>query len=95
MALSEESKALRQSCAVFKKCIDPANIVNVLYSSLLLTPEERSKAIQKTLNDGEKLDEIFSAMERRVSADPKKFHDLVRVLEVEPAMASVAKEMQS
>lgn len=91
---STESRALRKSYAVFKKGVDPDNLVTTLYSNLLLTPEERAKATQRTLTDDQKLEEIFSSLEKRVSVEPKAFHELVKALRDELAMKSVADQIQ-
>ena len=94
MAQSVESRALRRSNLVFKKGVDPDNLVTLLYSNELLTPEEKSKARQKMLTDGEKLEEVFTFLERRVSTDARIFHELLKVLQEEPALKGVADQMQ-
>ena len=94
MALSTESIALRKSNAVFKRGVDPDNLVTVLYSNLLLTPEEKGKATQRTLTDDQKLEEMFTTLERRVSTNPEEFHTLVKALRDEPAMEAVGNRMQ-
>ena len=91
---SIESRALRKSYKVFKTSIDPDNLVTMLYTNELLTPDEKSKSTQRTLTDGQKLEEMFSSLERRVSADPKHFHGLVTVLEGERTLKSVAKRLK-
>jgi hypothetical protein len=87
--LSTESRALRRSNAVFKTGVDPSALVTVLYSKFLLTPDERSEATQKTLTDGDKLELMFTYLERRVSTDPQNFHKLLKALNDEPAMEAV------
>ena len=46
LGLSAESRALRRSNTVFTRGVDPDNLVTVLYSNFLLTPEEYEKASQ-------------------------------------------------
>ena len=94
MAQSVESRALRKSNLVFKKGVDPDNLVTLLYSNELLTSDEKSKARQKTLTDGEKTEEVFTFLERRVSVDARVFHELLKVLQEEPALKGVADQMQ-
>ena len=79
---------------MFQRGVDPDNLVTVLYSNFLLTPEEKSKATQRTLTHSQKLDEIFTTLERRVSVKPDDFHTLVRVLREEPAIKAVGDRIQ-
>ena len=92
--VSVESRSLRRSCTVFTSGVDPENLVKVLYGNFLLTPEERDKALKESLTDGQKLQEIFKAMERRVSVKPIYFNTLLQALEEEPATEEVAKRMK-
>ena len=94
MALSREARALRRSNVVFKRGVDPDNVISVLYSKFLLTPEERGRATQKTLTADQQLDVVFDWLERRVSVQPTVFHELVQVLQDEPALEAVGKKMQ-
>ena len=94
MELSRESRGLRESYATFKRGADPDTIITMLYSKLLLTPEEKGKAKQKTLTADEQMDVVFECLERRVSADPSVFNQLVHVMLEEPALAAVGKKMQ-
>ena len=94
MALSRESRALRESYAAFKRGAEPNTIITMLYSKLLLTPEEKGKAKQKTLTVDEQLDVIFDCLERRVSADPSVLNQLIEVLLEEPVLEAVGKKMQ-
>ena len=92
--LSVESRSLRRSYAVFTSGVDPENLVKVLYSNFLLTREEKDKAMKESLTDGQKLQEIFKAMERRVSVQPSAFHTLLKALAEEPATEEVAIRMK-
>ena len=92
--LSTESRALIRSNAVFKTGVDPSTLVTVLYSKFLLTPDEKSAATQKTLTDGDKLELMFTYLERRVSTDPQNFHKLLTALNDEPAMEAVGAKIK-
>lgn len=94
MAMSVEARALRRSNAVFKSGVDPDTLVTTLYSNLSLTPEEREAALNKHRTPGERLDELFTSLERRVSVDPQVFHQLLDMLRSEPALVSVASKVQ-
>ena len=93
-SLSAESRALRRSNAVFKKGVSPDDLVTVLYSNLLLTPDEKAKATQQTLTDNQKLEEMFTTLERRVSVEPAALRTLIQALKDEPATDSVGNKMQ-
>ena len=73
--------------------MDPDNLVKVLYSNMLLTREEREKAVQITETDSQKLEEVIKALERRISADPAVFHTVVQAIMVEPALEAVGCKM--
>ena len=68
LGLSVESRALRRSNSVFTRGVDPDNLVTVLYSNFLLTPEEYEKASQTAAPGDQRLKTMFMALERRVSA---------------------------
>ena len=92
--LSAESRALRRSNTVFTRGVDPENLVTVLYSNLLLTPEEKARAMKQTLTIGQKLEEIFQSLERRVSTRPQDLKKIICALLAEPALKAVGDEMQ-
>ena len=94
LGLSVESRALRRSNTVFTRGVDPDNLVTVLYSNFLLTPEEYEKASQTTAPGDQRLKVMFMALERRVSANPSVFHTLIQVLQWEEALKDVADVMQ-
>ena len=81
LGLSAESRALRRSNTVFTRGVDPDNLVTVLYSNFLLTPEEYEKASQTAAPGDQRLKTMFMALERRVSASPSVFHTLIQVLQ--------------
>ena len=92
--MSVEARALRRSNAVFKSGVDPEYLVTVLYSNFLLTPEERQRATHSYLTANQQLEDLFTTLERRVSANPQDFHELLKVLRNEPAMKAVACTIQ-
>ena len=94
LGLSAESRALRRSNTVFTRGVDPENLVTVLYSNFLLTPEEKARAMKQTLTIGQQLEEIFQSLERRVSTTPRDFKKIIRALMAEPALRAVGDEMQ-
>ena len=94
LGLSAESRALRRSNTVFTRGVDPENLVTVLYSNFLLTPEEKARAMKQTLTIGQKLEEIFQSLERRVSTRPQDFKKIIRALMAEPALKAVGDEIQ-
>ena len=92
--MSIEARALRRSYAVFKSGVDPDTLVTTLYSKFLLTPDERAAALNKHRTPGERLDGLFTSLERRVSVDPQAFQQLLDALLSEPALASVANKIR-
>ena len=94
MALSRESRALRESYEMFTSEVDPDTVIRKLYSKLLLTRAEKAKVMQTTLTKGQQLDVIFDCLESRVATDPSVFNTLVQVLLEEPALEGVGKKMQ-
>ena len=94
LGLSAESRALRRSNSVFTRGVDPENLVTVLYSNFLLTPEEKARAMKQTLTIGQKLEEIFQSLERRVSTRPQDFKKIICALMAEPALKAVGDRMQ-
>ena len=94
LGLSAESRALRRSNSVFTRGVDPENLVTVLYSNFLLTPEEKARAMKQTLTIGQKLEEIFQSLERRVSTRPQDFKKIICALIAEPALKAVGDRMQ-
>ena len=92
--LTIESRALRRSNVVFKTGVDPSALVTVLYSQFLLTPDEKAAVMLTALTDGEKLERMFTYLEKRVSTDPKNFHKLLQALNDELAMKAVADKIK-
>ena len=90
---SVESKTLRRSYKLFKDSVDPDHLVTVLYSNLLLTPEEHEKAVHAVATDTQKLQEILKALERRISADSNVFNTLLQALMAEPALEAVGRQI--
>ena len=94
LGLSAESRALRRSNTIFTRGVDPDNLVTVLYSNFLLTPEEYEKASQAIAPGDQRLKAMFMALECRVSANPSVFHTLIQVLQWEEALKDVADVIQ-
>ena len=94
LTMSVESRTLRRSNTIFTRGVDPDNLVTVLYSNLLLTPEEKARATQQTLTAQQKLEEIFQAMERRIAVTPGDLHVLIQALKAEPATEAVGDKIQ-
>ena len=94
LGLSAESRALRRSNTIFTRGVDPDNLVTVLYSNFLLTPEEYEKASQATAPGDQRLKAMFKALECRVSANPSVFHTLIQILQWEEALKDVADVMK-
>ena len=74
--------------------MDPDNLVTVLYSNFLLTPEEYKKASQTAAPGDQRLKVMFMALECRVSANPSVFHTLIQVLQWEEVLKDVADVMK-
>ena len=94
VSTSVVSRAFRRSYKLFKESVDPDNLVKVLYSNMLLTRDEREKAVQMTETDSQKLEEVVKALERRISADPTVFNTVVQALVAEPALEAVGHQMK-
>ena len=94
VSTSVASRALRRSYKLIKDGVDPDNLVKVLYSNMLLTREEREKAVQMTETDSQKLEEVVKALERRISANPTVFHTVVQAIMAEPALEAVGHQMK-
>ena len=89
-----ELRALRKSYEIFIKGACPDNLVSALFSNELLTPEERDRALLSALTDRQKLQEIYKAVERRVSVRCTDFHTLLQALRDEPAHEGVAERIK-
>ena len=85
---------MRKGYQKFIDGVDPACIVTPLFAEGLLTAVERDKATHMTLTANEQLKEIYAALEKRVSTNPKNFHTLVTVLRNEPALKDVGDQLQ-
>ena len=88
-----ELRALQRSNKVFIDGACPDSLLAALYSRGLLTFNEKEKAMKQSLTDGEKLQEIFKALKRRVSIKPEHFKTLLQILQDEPATEEVAESM--
>jgi hypothetical protein len=90
----EAKTALQKSYKKFMDGVDPANIVTPLFTEELLTKEEREKSTLQTRTENQQLQEIYVALERRVSANPQYFHTLVEILQSVPALKDVGDHMK-
>ena len=89
-----ESRALQKSSEIFINGACPDSLLAALYGRELLTSNEKEKAMKQSLTDGEKLQEIFKALERRVFINPEHFKTLLQVLRDESATKEVAEIMK-
>ena len=92
---SREQRALRKSAAIFKNSVDPSFIIAALHNEQLLTVPEWNQATQKMLTDDERVDAVWRALVRRVAANSRVFHLVVKILRDEPAMTALGDQMQS
>ena len=93
MEMSVEAIALRRCNQVFKSGAHPEELVTVLYSEFLLTPDERAR-IHPSKTPGQQLDELFTTLERRVSVTPGEFHKLIQIFGNEPVTKPLAEKMK-
>ena len=91
---SVELIALQKCTGVFCGGVDPNTVATTLKTEGLFTSEEYERATQTTATSHQRNDEILTALERRVSADSKVFHAVVRLLQQEPALKAVGDRMQ-
>ena len=91
---SVESIALRRSNEIFTRAGEPDTLARVLYSNLMLTSEEKARAMHHYLTRQQKMEEIFQTVESRVSADTSYFHALLTVLKAEPATRALGEQME-
>ncbi len=52
----------------------------MMFSSDLLTHNEKDSAMNRMLIDSDRMEEILKAVEKRIRADPQTFHTFVEVL---------------
>ncbi len=77
---SPEYKTFRAMYAALRSGLDPSTVAPMMFSCELLTPNERDFAMNRMLIDGDRMEEILKAVERRLRADPQNFHTFVEVL---------------
>ena len=90
---SLESHALRKSAALLRNNVNPDDIISLLYDEELLTDGERDSANNVQLIATKRMEEVYSALERRVRVSPEAFHKFVRILIGVPALKPVAKQL--
>ena len=94
MDQSLEYKALRKGATILKGCVSPDDIVTPLFDKELLTPQERSRANAGHLTLDQRMEEVYLALERRVTVKPAAFHTIIDILKNEPALAPVAEKLK-
>lgn len=94
MADSPEFKAFQEVYVTMKNALDPASVAPSAFSRDLLTSNEKAAATNKMHTEGERMEELLKAIERRIIADPQTFQTFVDVLRDEPAFANVLEKLQ-
>ena len=90
---SPEYRALRRGSSLLKIGINPDDIVSRLSDHDLLTPDERCRANATNLTAPKRMEEVHSALERRVSVRFEAFHTILAILKSVPALGPVAEEL--
>ena len=93
MEVSLEYKALRRGASLLKDGVCPDDIVTPLYNNDLLTPDERSRANTSHHTASQRMEEVYSALERRVKVEPRAFHLLLDILKNVSALVPVAEKL--
>ena len=94
MEISVEARALRRCNQVFTNGANPDDLVPVLYSEFLLTTAERALIMHASKTPSQKLDELFTTLERRVSVTPGEFHKLILIIGNDPVTKPLAEKME-
>ena len=90
---SPEYRALRRGSSLLKSGINPDDIVSLLSDHDLLTPDERCRANATNLTAPKRMEEVHSALERRVIVRWETFHTILAILKSVPALGPVAEEL--
>ena len=90
---SPECRALRRGSSLLKNGINPDDIVSRLSDHKLLTPEERYQANASHLTPSKRMEEVHTALERRVNVTSKAFHTFLDILKGVPALGPVAEKL--
>ena len=93
MAASLEYDALRKGFTLLKTGVSPGDIVSPLYDGKLLTPDERSKANASHLTPPQRMEEVCSALERRIKVEPTSFHKLITILKSVSGLEPLAEKL--
>ena len=92
MQASPEIGALGQASNLLRTTINPDDIVALLFDNQLLTRDERDLANSR--HPQQRMEKVYSALERRVGVSPEPFHKFVRILLIGvPALKPVAKQL--
>ena len=94
MDQSLEYKALRKGATILKGCVSPEDIITPLFDKELLTPQERDRANAGHLTPNQRREEVYLALERRVTVKPAAFRTIIDILKNEPALAPVAEKLK-
>ena len=94
MEVSLEYRALRRGASLLKDGVCPDDIVTPLYNNDLLTPDERSRANASHYTASQRMEEIYSALERRVKVERRAFHLLLDILKNVSALVPVAEKLR-
>ncbi len=95
MANSPEYKKFKSLYAYLKDTLEPDTLAPLAFSCNLLTRNERDAATNKTHPEGDRMEELLKAVERRILADPKQYQTLVEAVEEEPTFNDVALKLRS
>ena len=87
---SPECRALRRGSSLLKNGINPDDIVS---DKKLLTPEERYQANASHLTPSKRMEEVHTALERRVSVTSEAFHTFLDILKGVTALGPVAEKL--
>ena len=94
MQASPENRALGQASNLLRTTINPDDIVALLFDNQLLTRDERDLANARHLILQQRMEKVYSALERRVGVSPEPFHKFVRILLIGvPVLKPVAEQL--
>ena len=93
MQASPEYRALGQASNLLRTSINPDDIVALLFDNQLLTRDERDLANSRHLIPQQRMEKVYSALERRVGVSPEPFHKFVRILIGVSGLEPVAKQL--
>ena len=93
---SPESRAIRQHYSNLQKAIrDPLGLSAELFSKHLIDDETMEKARLMPQTIKEKADVLLIEVNRTVNAQPRLFHDFVKVLNEDELLQKVAETLEA